>query len=263
MAVIQNKIAQQNLVKNEEGLLEFQTLTFKQSQKIKELKEEIKTLNEKFPEEVSKYTKEQEFMKFDNQNKRSELEFRYQNLSDVLRIKHRETKSIRKTLQLVMDQRSEIEHFVIEAIQEIAMNKENISNVDKEFPSENGSKICSNKSINPQSYFHNDIRVDGSHKFMNKKKKMNWDEREKILRVIFAKLNAGEIPIFWREIDITELKMEIQGDKKNHGDAHMRTEKDFNKPESEVDNEVENDYNSQEQNSENLSNGVEPRFDTE
>lgn len=75
----QNRIARQNLVKNEDGLLEFQTLTFKQSKKIQELKEEIKILNEKFPEEVAKYTKELEFMKYDNQNKKNELEFRYSN----------------------------------------------------------------------------------------------------------------------------------------------------------------------------------------
>lgn len=66
------------MVKNEDGLLEFQTLTFKQSKKIEELKEEIKLLNEKFPDEVSKYTKELEFMKYDNTNKKAELEFRYQ-----------------------------------------------------------------------------------------------------------------------------------------------------------------------------------------
>lgn len=77
----QNRIARQNLLKNEDGLLEFQTLTFKQSKKIQELKEEIKILNEKFPEEVSKYTKELEFMKYDNQNKKSELQFKYQSKS--------------------------------------------------------------------------------------------------------------------------------------------------------------------------------------
>ena len=256
----QNKIAQQNLAKNEEGLLEFQTLTFKQSQKIKELKDEIKILNEKFPEEVAKYTKEQEFMKFDNQNKKSELEFRYQNLSDVLRIKHRETRSIRRTLQLIMDQRSEIEHFVIEAIQEINMDKENISVFDKDQVSQTGSIQGSNKSINQNSLYLNN-NVGRSEKVL-KKKKFDWDEREKVLRVIFAKLNAGEIPIFWREIDITELKTEILGKDKSHGDSHMRTGDNFNKGTIEVPNEEQSgEYNSQ-HNTESLSN-AEPMLDTE
>jgi hypothetical protein len=73
-----NKKAKREFLRNEEAMIEYQTLTFKQSQKIKELKKEMKELNEKFPEEVSKYTKELEFMKFDNESKKAELEFTYQ-----------------------------------------------------------------------------------------------------------------------------------------------------------------------------------------
>jgi hypothetical protein len=64
--------------KNEDALIEYKNLTFKQSKKIKELKDEIEQLNVKFPEEVTKYTKEIEFLKFDNQNKCSELDFKIQ-----------------------------------------------------------------------------------------------------------------------------------------------------------------------------------------
>lgn len=73
-----NKAELENYIRNEEALIEYKTLTYKQSAKIKELKDEIDTLNKKFPEEVSKHTKEIEFMKADNENKRSELDFKYQ-----------------------------------------------------------------------------------------------------------------------------------------------------------------------------------------
>lgn len=73
-----NKEELENYIRNEEALIEYKTLTYKQSAKIKELKEEIDNLNKKFPLEVSKHTKEIEFMKADNENKRSELEFKYQ-----------------------------------------------------------------------------------------------------------------------------------------------------------------------------------------
>lgn len=75
---INDKKKRTDFMRNEEALLEYQTLTFKQAQKIKELQQEIKQLNTKFPEEVAAYTKEIEFLKFDNENKVSELEFRYQ-----------------------------------------------------------------------------------------------------------------------------------------------------------------------------------------
>lgn len=115
--------------KNEDALIEYKNLTFKQSKKIKELKDEIEQLNVKFPEEVTKYTKEIEFLKFDNQNKRSELDFKIQSKhpsyfsdqSDVLRVLHKESKQLRKHLQLILDQRSELEHFFIEEIQTISL----------------------------------------------------------------------------------------------------------------------------------------------
>lgn len=55
-------------------------------------------------------------------------------MSDILRIKHKETKSLKKTLQLIMDQRSEIEHFVIEAIQDIANEKNDDSYTEENDP---------------------------------------------------------------------------------------------------------------------------------
>lgn len=73
-----NKKELNDYIKNEEALIEYKTLTFKQSSKIKELREEIELMNKKFPQEVAKYTKEIEFLKADIENKHSELEFKFQ-----------------------------------------------------------------------------------------------------------------------------------------------------------------------------------------
>lgn len=75
---LENQRELQDFQKNEQSLIEYQTLTFKQSQKIKELKAEIEQLNARFPEEVARYTKEIEFLKFDNQNRRAELEYKHE-----------------------------------------------------------------------------------------------------------------------------------------------------------------------------------------
>jgi chromosome segregation ATPase len=75
---IDNKKELNDYMKNEEALIEYKTLTFKQSTKIKELKDEIELMNKKFPQEVSKYTKEIEFLKADIENKKSELEYKFQ-----------------------------------------------------------------------------------------------------------------------------------------------------------------------------------------
>lgn len=78
---VDNKRELNDYIRNEEALTEYKSLTCKQSAKIKELKSEIESLNKKFPEEVAKQTKEIEFMKIDNENRRAELEFKYQGSS--------------------------------------------------------------------------------------------------------------------------------------------------------------------------------------
>lgn len=78
---LDNKRELADFMKNEDALIEYQTLTFKQSKKIKELKDEIEQLSNKFPEEVAKYTKEIEFLKFDNENEKNELEYKLQSKS--------------------------------------------------------------------------------------------------------------------------------------------------------------------------------------
>lgn len=240
-----NKIARQNLIKNEDGLLEFQTLTFKQSKKIQELKEEIKVLNEKFPQEIQQYTKQIEFMKFDNENKKSELEGKYNKLSDVLRLKFKESKNLKKTLQLIMDQRCEIEHFVIEAIQEVMGEKEDESVYDHTYANDDLQSIPESQASKKNSSMHSRRMSARSQKNVEKPKnyggassrintmknqrtiknktKFTWSEREQILKIVFNKLNIGEIPIYWREIDITDLKKEILGEKNK---SQINNEKD-------------------------------------
>lgn len=78
---------------NEEALIEYKTLSFKQSSKIKELREEIELMNKKFPQEVAKYTKEIEFLKADIDNRHSELEYKYQSRPgrDARHVRHVES----------------------------------------------------------------------------------------------------------------------------------------------------------------------------
>lgn len=44
------------------------------------------------------------------------------------------------------------------------------------------------------------------------KPKMSWSDREHVLRMVFSKINSGEIPLYWREIDVDELRQELTKD---------------------------------------------------
>jgi hypothetical protein len=60
---------------NEEGVQEYQQLNMKQAAKIKKMKEKIQYLKNFISEEVMKYTKEIELLKFQNQQRVTELEY--------------------------------------------------------------------------------------------------------------------------------------------------------------------------------------------
>ena len=81
------------------------------------------------------------------------------------------------------------------------------------------------------------------------KKKFAWEEREKVLRIIFAKLNSGEIPIYWREIDVTELKKEILGDDPNM-DFMIEEEEQIAEAETEAQKYTKDYYESEKDKSE-------------
>lgn len=39
-----------------------------------------------------------------------------------------------------------------------------------------------------------------------------WPVRQAIVESVFSKLNRGELPVFWRELDVSELKNAIIND---------------------------------------------------
>lgn len=41
------------------------------------------------------------------------------------------------------------------------------------------------------------------------KPRMDWEQREKVLRIVFSKINSSEMPIYWREIDVEQLRSEL------------------------------------------------------
>lgn len=86
-----------------------------------------------------------------------------------------------------MDQRSELEHFFIEAIS--LVDKVRLDKMEK-----NSMKKRNGMLLNPA---FTTMRTKGHFK-----PKMGWSEREKVLRIVFNKINSSQMPIYWREIDV-------------------------------------------------------------
>lgn len=111
-------------------------------------------------------------------------------------MKHKETKTLRKQLQLILDQRSELEHFVIEELQQAVATK-------KPQQPQQLHKVSSSKSTLPSMH-----AGPGSSLTQD----LSWPARQNVVENVFAKLNRGELPVFWRELDVSELKNAIVRD---------------------------------------------------
>lgn len=109
-------------------------------------------------------------------------------------MKHKETKTLRKQLQLILDQRSELEHFIIEELQQAVAAKK---------PQQMLHKVSSSKSTLPsmQAGPGSSLTQD-----------LPWPARQTVVENVFSKLNRGELPVFWRELDVSELKNAIVRD---------------------------------------------------
>lgn len=82
-----------------------------------------------------------------------------------------------------MDQRSELEHFFIEELQIAAQKKER------------NQQAASGKA--------------GGQARAGTRLDFSWEERQAVIEKVFAKVNAGSLPVYWREIDIEELRRAI------------------------------------------------------
>ncbi|KAM3134649.1 hypothetical protein pb186bvf_013291 [Paramecium bursaria] len=159
---------------------EYRTLNHQQVLKIKKLKEKVEYLKQYISNEVTKYTKEIECMKHQNNQKQQEQDRDIRNLKELLHQKTKEMKSVKALAQMILDQRSDIEQFFLQAIDQVKneIRKRNIQNKNK-LPD------ISNKSQSIENH-----RVDIND--------LDLEEKEKLLRILFSKMNQGVPPTNWK-----------------------------------------------------------------
>ena len=94
---------------------------------------------------------------------------------------------------MILDQRSDIEEFFLESLEYV---KEEIKKTQKhaKLP-EISSKINHITQETSKTRAFGD-KVDFS--------SLGWPEKEKILRVLFSKINAGGAPSYWRNIPLSD-----------------------------------------------------------
>lgn len=171
----ENRVFSREIALAEDCLEQYHSVNQRQNETIKQAKEKIEYLKNFISQEVIKYTKDIELEKFRHQSLIKEYTFQIEALKEHLRVKSAEQKSVRSLANKILRQREDIEEFFLDSIQQIRETQDS-----KEFTAEAEGR--ESKAGNPE-------RIDIA--------ELSLEDREKILRIIFAKINNGTSPGSW------------------------------------------------------------------
>lgn len=166
----ENKVFSREIAIAEEGLEQYHKFNQNQNEKIKQTKEKIEFLKNFISVEVIKYTKDLELEKHKHQALMKEYNSQIEALKQHLQESAIELKTLKILSKKILQQREDIEDFFLDSIEQLKSTQ--------------SAKKSFEQGENTQNYSE---RVDIS--------QLNLEDREKILRIIFSKINNGVPPI--------------------------------------------------------------------
>ena len=183
----------------------------------RELQAKVKMLERSLSQVVRDFEKEKELEQIKAKQKVDELVMANTGLKQLLKLKNRELKNIRKLAQTILDQRTEVEQYFLEALEqvknEIRQKREDEyrlqmaeynAQMRKATASKGGVKFPSIKAPSHVGGSQADSILssmmggggsrggEGPKMSMNDKvdlRDLSWEDRERVLRLLFAKIN--------------------------------------------------------------------------
>ena len=137
------------------------------------------------------FEKEKELIKFKHEQALTQQAARLKSLQRTLSLKASSLRSLRALAQLILDQRSDVEQFFLEALEQIKEEVRRKLVQEKKqrarLPPLPGAPPGPAGEAGPKPYSD---KVD-----LND---LDWEDRERVLRLLFSKMNAGVPASHWR-----------------------------------------------------------------
>lgn len=169
-----------------------------QQKNIQANKAKIQVLEKSLQQIVGEFEREKELLRYQHEAIIKEQKEEVLNFRENLRFKNKELQNVRALSQVILDQRSEMEQFFLEALEQI---KEEIR---KKVAFERKQKRANNIPTNPggisqigESQQKTELPGSDPNKPYGEKVDLNdleWEDRERVLRLLFSKMNAG-VPV--------------------------------------------------------------------
>ena len=193
-----NKNYKRDMMLNAETVEQYSKRQNQQNRKIKLLKSKIQILEKSLSQIVQDFEKEKTLLKYQNDQYIKEQQDDIYNLQEELKVQNRELKSVKGISQTVITQRSDVEQFFLEALEQI---KEEIR---KKLAEERKAQRYGAGLTRPKNQ---ENEKSGEQESPNKTyadkvdlNDLDWEDRERVLRLLFSKINAGVHPqMNWKQ----------------------------------------------------------------
>lgn len=183
---------------NIDTVIDYAKKQYEQNLKIKDLKNKIGMLEKSLSQIVQDFEKEKELLKYQNEQIEQEQNEDIMNYKEQIRLKEREIKNIKALCQMILDQRSDVEQFFLEALEQVKEEVRRRKEQQKESSlpelnrstSKNSQYAKSERSLYGNSMYNKEIKIRLSD--------LDWEDRERVLRLLFSKMNSGMPCSNWR-----------------------------------------------------------------
>ena len=167
---------------NEQSVKEYAKQGFRQSKEIKELSARVKSLERTLSQSVQNFEREKDAIAKEDMRKIAEVELDSQGLRQLVRLKTKEVTHMKRLSAIILQKRNEVETFLLDSIEFVkaeigrrrAEEERAMPRSRSRLPALGASKPSNLPSSAEE---HIDIRD------------LTWDDRERVLRLLFAKIN--------------------------------------------------------------------------
>ncbi|KAL1514805.1 hypothetical protein AB1Y20_003891 [Prymnesium parvum] len=179
----ENKKLRREVQLNEQSVKEYAKQGFRQSKEIKELNAKVKSLERSLSTSVREFEREKGSLAQADRKKIAEAELDSAGLRQLVRLKTKELGHIKRLATVILQKRNEVETFLLDSIEtvkaEIHRRRAEEDRVSMRSKGRLPALVAAGRPSNlPTSADeHVDIRD------------LTWEDRERVLRLLFAKIN--------------------------------------------------------------------------
>jgi len=148
---------------------------------IQSLKSKIKDMEIELNVQEKRFVAERDMAGSQYEAQIEEVKMELRNYEEQVKFRTKELKNMRALAQMILDQRSDVEQFFLESLEQIK------EEVQKRIIAEGKTKKL--PMIGQKGKVYSD-KVELSD--------LDWEDRERVLRLLFSKMNAGIPPSRWR-----------------------------------------------------------------